>query len=272
MRLNHVLWVGGVSGVGKTTAARQIARAYDVRLYSLDSHTYAHEAQLPLDTKTLDERWVESSPDALADWFEEHARQRFPLVVNDLLRLPDDAPVIADGPQLLPELVAPLLADSGRAIFIVADHALQSRLVTTRGSLTYGQTRDPEQALANRLARDAILAERVVRAAAEGHLPVVEVQTVDQTRAAMERQFEPFLAAWVAIGDRGDVGARRREENDARLRQWRAYADRVPDAATRRLALACECDRPGCTARVTVGLADAETARATERPFLGDHY
>jgi adenylate kinase family enzyme len=40
----------GVSGVGKTTAARQIARAYDLRLSSLDSQTYIHEAQRPPDT------------------------------------------------------------------------------------------------------------------------------------------------------------------------------------------------------------------------------
>jgi tRNA A37 N6-isopentenylltransferase MiaA len=36
-RLNDVLWVNGASGVGKTTAARQIAWTYDLRLYSLDS-------------------------------------------------------------------------------------------------------------------------------------------------------------------------------------------------------------------------------------------
>jgi hypothetical protein len=260
-----------MSGVGKTTAARQVARAYDLRLYSLDSQTYAHESQLPPDTKTADERWVESSPDSLADWFEDHARQRFQLVIDDLLRLPDDAPVIADGPQLLPELVGPRLAELERAIFIVADSALQRELVMARGSLTYAQTRDPERALANRVARDAILAERLARAAAERNLSVVEVHAVEETRAAMERQFNPFLTSWVAVGDRGEVGTRRRDENDARLRQWRAYAERVPEAATKRLALACECDRPGCTALVTVGLAEAESARADERPLLADH-
>jgi len=260
-----------VSGIGKTTAARQIVRAYDLRLYSLDSQTYAHEAQLPPDTRTLDERWVESSPEALADWFEEDARRRFKLVVNDLLGLPDDAPVIADGPQLLPELVAPLLAESDRAIFVVADSALQRELVTARGSLTYAQTRDPERALANRLARDTILAERLVRAAAASDLSVVEVQAVEETRVSIQRQFKPFLTAWVAVGDRGDVGARRRDENDARLRQWRAHAERVPEAATRRLALACECGQPGCTALVTVGLSEADAARADARPLLADH-
>jgi len=37
-----VLWVGGMSGVGKTTAARRVARRLDLWLYSIDARTYAH--------------------------------------------------------------------------------------------------------------------------------------------------------------------------------------------------------------------------------------
>jgi len=32
-----------MSGVGKTTAARALARKHDLRLYSLDARTYEHE-------------------------------------------------------------------------------------------------------------------------------------------------------------------------------------------------------------------------------------
>jgi hypothetical protein len=118
-----------MSGVGKTTAARAFATEHDLWLYSLDARTYEHEARMPRDSLTLDERWVDSTPEELADWFEDHARYRFRLVLTDLAEIPDDgAPVLVDGPQLLPELV------SGTTLFVVAAAELQRKLVIARGS------------------------------------------------------------------------------------------------------------------------------------------
>ena len=93
-----------MGGVGKTTAARSIARRYDLQLYSVDSYTHAHHARLPPEPeRSLDEIWVESTPEELARWFNEIARRRFPLILNDLRELSREVPVIAEGPQLLPE-------------------------------------------------------------------------------------------------------------------------------------------------------------------------
>jgi hypothetical protein len=177
-RLGHLLWLGGMSGVGKTTAARAIARRYDVHLYSMDSRTYEHEAALPAEPLTLDEIWVDSTQEALADWFEAIARARFPLVVDDLLKLEDGAPIIVDGPQLLAELVGPLLRLPGQALYVLARAQLQRRLLVERGSLTYSQTRDPPRARENRLRRDEMLvndvadaAEREIDLACECHVP-----------------------------------------------------------------------------------------------------
>lgn len=247
-----------MSGVGKTTAARAIARRYDLHLYSLDSRTYAH-AELrasPALSITADELWLERTPEQMADDFEAEARQRFPLVLHDLAALPDDgAPVIVDGPQLLPELV------DGPSLFVLANPQLQRTLVEARGSLTYSRTRDPRRALDNRLRRDEILAARI-RAAA----PVVEVSNVRETEAAVEDAFRPALDAWLARGDRGDVGSRRRAENDRRFDQWRRYAEHEPRALDGVLDFACECDAPGCTAVVAVTIEDA-----ARRPLLA-HY
>lgn len=207
-----------MSGVGKTTAARAFAHKHDLRLYSLDARTYEHEAKLPRETRTLDELWVDQSPEGLADWFEEHARRRFPLVLEDLARIEDEAPVIVDGPQLLPELVASL----GPALFVVAAPELQRELVSARGSSLYARTSDPERAFANRLARDAILAERL-RAATD----VVEIQDVSDTASAVERAFMPELGEWIAQADHGDVAARIKDEEDARSRQAQAHRDAI---------------------------------------------
>jgi hypothetical protein len=243
----RLLWLGGMAGVGKTTAARAVARRHDLWFYSLDSRTYAHEQRLPAESRTPDELWVERTPEQMADDFEAHARARFPLVLEDLHALPDDgAPVLVDGPQLLPDLVGP------RALFVVASPSVQRELVTARGSFTYDRTRDPQLALANRLRRDELLAARL-RAQAS----VAEVSDVRETEQFVERFVRERAQEWIARDERGDVAARRRDENDRRLDQWRRYAAVEPRAHEDTLELACECDRPGCTDVVPVTLENA---------------
>lgn len=209
-----------MSGVGKTTAARAFAAEHDLWLYCLDARSYEHAAKLPADDLTLDERWVDTTPDALADWFEEYSRQRFPLVLADLAEIPDDgAPVLVEGPQLLPELVA------GTALFVVAAPALQRELVTGRGSDLYARTRDPERALANRLGRDEILAARL-RASAD----VVEISRIEETRAALDHCFLPVISDWIESDDHGSAAARQRYDEEARDRQRRAHVAAIAGA------------------------------------------
>jgi hypothetical protein len=274
-RLVHVLWLGGMSGVGKTTGARKVARRYDLRLYSLDAHNYAHAertdperhpALASFSTLSPDELWVQPEPESIAERFVASSRERLELVIEDLLGLPDDAPVIADGPQLLPAFVAPLVQSVEQALFILAQPHTQEQLVRERG--TSVRVSHPDRALENRLRRDELLSERVQREANEHGFTVIEVTHAADTEAAIEEHFAPLLAAWLAGGDRGDVSARRREENDARLRQWRWYSTEIPKATDGELALACECSTPACAETVSITLPAAETARERGEAFL----
>lgn len=264
--LDRVFWLGGMSGVGKTTAARLFAHRHDLRLYSLDAHTYEHASRLPPEPRTLDEIWVDMTPAELADWFEDHARQRFPEVVEDLLAVEDEAPIIVEGPQLLPELVAPLLPSPRSALYVVAPPRMQVPLVQARGSGIATRVRDPELARANRLARDEDLVRRLRSTTAAHGLQLIEVGGVTETLPAVERHFEPLLADWLGA-EHGDVAARRRDENDARLRQWRAHVDAVGIRPSGEVDLACECDTPGCALPVTTGLLDAEAAKERGEPL-----
>ncbi len=266
-RLTRVFWLGGMSGVGKTTAARALARRHDLRLYSFDAHQYEHTDRLPPETRTLDEIWVDTTPEELADWFEGRSHERFRLVLADLLALGDDAPVLVDGPQALPDLVAPLLPSPQHALYVVAPPEMQAQLVRARGSGISSKVRDPERAVANRLGRDEELVRRLCARSAAHGLPLVEVTDVTQTLPAIERHFEPLLADWITA-PHGDVSGRRRDENDARLRQWRAYNDAMGIKPSGELDLACECKTPGCALPVTIGLLEAESARERGRPLV----
>jgi len=251
-----------MSGVGKTTAALTLAHRYDLRLYTIDARTYEHAAKMAPDKRTLDEIWVETTPERLADWFEELSRERFRLILEDLAAIDDEAPILVEGPQVLPELVPP----EASPLFAVAAPELQCRLVQAQGPSGAARTRDPERALANRLGRDEILAERLRANAAELGFPVVEVEAVEETLPALERRFLPLLEPWLAQ-PHGDVSARRREENDTRLRQWRSHVDAVGIENPGEIELACECEAAGCELTVRSGLFEAEAARSAGEPL-----
>jgi len=268
--LDRVLWLGGMGGAGKTTAARAIARKYDLHLYSVDSYTYAHGSGLPPGTRSLDEVWVHSTPEELAGWFNDVARRRFPQILEDLRQFPSDgAPILAEGPQLLPELVSPHVASPDRALFIAADHDLHRSLLVARGSGLVTLVSDGQRAFENRVVRDEILAEWMRQEVVKAGFTLVEVDRVEQTEPAVERHFLPTLSAWDSMGNRGDVAARRARENDARLRQWRAHAERMGDLSGE-VAFACECARLACVETITLGLREAEERRSDGRPFIAN--
>lgn len=158
--LEHVLWLGGMSGVGKTTSARALARKYDLRFYSLDSYTLDHHrnrmrpenhpALHAFDTLSVEELWVEPTGSEIADRFEAASRERFPFVLDDLASLPRDAPILVEGPQLLPDLIAPLVPRPDQALYLVADSDLSRWLVEQRGGMGYSRSSDPERAARTR--------------------------------------------------------------------------------------------------------------------------
>jgi hypothetical protein len=252
-----------MSGVGKTTAALRLAHRYDLRLYTIDARTHEHLPRQRPDPRSLDEIWVDTTPEELADWFEDVSRERFTLVLENLAAIDDDAPVLVEGPQVLPDLVPA----SSTALFVVARPDLQRRLVQARGPGVSSRTRDPERAHANRLGRDAILAERLRASAVRHGFGLIDVQAVEETRPAIEAWLLPQLGTWLGR-EHGDVSARRHDENDTRLRQWRSHVDAASIDNPGVIDLACECETPGCELAVPIGLFEAEAERAASRPLI----
>ena len=93
-------------------------------------------------------------------WFEGEG---FHLIIDDLLALPKERFVIAEGFRLLPLLVAPLLQDKRSALWLLPTpafrrHAFDSRETTWE---IPNKTSNPKLALANLLARDELFTDRV---------------------------------------------------------------------------------------------------------------
>lgn len=126
----------------------------------------------------MDERWVERSPEVMRDTFHAFQGETFPLVVEDLLALPQSEPVLVEGFSLLPRLVAPLLSRADQAVWLLATQAFRRAAFDSRGS-TWSiprRTSDPGRALANLLARDALFTEDLRRETAALRLRAIDVE------------------------------------------------------------------------------------------------
>jgi 2-phosphoglycerate kinase len=185
-RLRHVRWIGGGSGGGKSTIARQLAADYRLHLYSSDAVMADHASRsTPADAPLLhafiamnmDERWVHRSPEVMFQTFHWFAGEGFELIVEDLLALPEEAPIVVEGFRLLPRLVAPLLSHPDQAVWLIPTPEFRRAAFDSRG-YTWEiprKTSRPEQALSNLLARDQLFTDEVARQATALQLHAIEV-------------------------------------------------------------------------------------------------
>jgi len=124
----------------------------------------------------MDERWVTRTPETMLDTFHWYRGEAFDLIVDDL-RTDSAEPVVVEGFRLLPQLVRPHLADPRRAVWLLPTPEFRRHAFEHRGSLwnIANRTGDPERALENLLARDAMFTTRVRAEAAGLGLHVIEV-------------------------------------------------------------------------------------------------
>jgi 2-phosphoglycerate kinase len=197
-RLRHVWWIGGGSGAGKSTVARQLAADYGLRLYHTDDKMAEHVGRaIPADAPLLqaflsmdmDERWANRSPTMMLKTFPWFQSEGFELILDDLLALPEEPPILVEGFRLLPRLVAPLLSGPNQAIWLVPTPDFRRRAFDSRG-FTWEiprKTSNPEQALTNLLIRDQLFTDQVIEEATALHLCLIEVDGQQSVEEVTER-------------------------------------------------------------------------------------
>ena len=187
-RLRHVYWVGGGSGAGKSTIARRLATQHGLRLYSTDDAMADHgRRSRPEDCPSLtefkkmsmDERWVDRSPETMFETFHWFRGEGFGLIAEDLLQLPPDEGVIVEGFRLLPLLVKPLLHDPRQGVWLIPTPEFRLAAFASRGPLLSiaARTSNPERALSNVLERDRLFTAYLRDAATKTGVPVIGVDT-----------------------------------------------------------------------------------------------
>jgi len=135
----------------------------------------------------MDERWVSRSPKTMFETFHWFRGEGFHLIVEDLLRLPRETGVIAEGFRLLPRLVKPLLSVPTRAVWLLPTPAFRQSVFESRGGAAWGflaKTSDPERALRNLLERDHMFTDALREETARLSLPAIDVDP-NTTEAAL---------------------------------------------------------------------------------------
>ena len=101
----------------------------------------------------------------------------FGLIIEDLLALPPDQGVIAEGFRLLPHLVKPLLHDPSHCIWFIPMPEFRLAAFETRGTMWSipKKTSNPKRALSNLLERDHLFSVRLQHMVETAGLPVIMV-------------------------------------------------------------------------------------------------
>ncbi len=203
-QLRHVYWIGGGSGAGKSTIARRIAAEHDLQLYATDDVMPDHSKRSTPErcpflhqfiAMDMDERWVNRSPKAMLETFHWFRGEGFSMIIEDILRLPKEPGVIAEGFRLLPHLVEPLLALHSHAVWLIPTPEFRHAVLDARGGPKrgfLGKTSDPERALRNLLERDAMFTHNLHEEAKHLELNTIEVDptiTVDDLARRVTEAF-----------------------------------------------------------------------------------
>jgi len=187
-RLRHVYWLGGGSGGGKSTIARRIAVDRGLNVYATDD-VMADHARRAADENTpslsrfkcmdMDERWVKRHPETMLDTFHWFRGEGFTLIIEDLLTLPSETGVIAEGFRLLPALVKPLAADPRHVMWLLPSPEFRLAAFESRGSAWNipNKTSNPARAYRNLLERDRLFTDRLREETKQLGLPAIDVDT-----------------------------------------------------------------------------------------------
>lgn len=184
--MQHVFWLGGPSDSGKTSVMNIIVQRRRWQRYPCDFHEHNHlvaRADPILHPniyqslgRTLEENWLDPSPQQLFEHILATNDERFPMICEDLRLMPHQPPVLVEGPRLFPKLVVPVLNSPHQAIWLIptADFIRASQQRRNKSAFGIGSS-DPERFRENFLARERLLAAYIESEVARLDLPFIEV-------------------------------------------------------------------------------------------------
>jgi hypothetical protein len=273
-RMANVFWLGGGCGSGKTTIARVLSRRLDLRLYPIDGYTYAHaerskDGGFPLNRAvaemTLEQRW-DGTPAELAERFAAGAAERLAMVIADLHDLGPGPTIVAEGPQLFPDLIAPLMQTPEHGMWLLPTPQFGQLGVAGRraGGLTgeAAQRRRDRDVLLTEMNRQQVQQHGLLAADVDGNRSLAD--TIDMVAERLQ-SLPCGLVRATDVGQRRQI---RQAENAVVVRQllgWWADLGTEHMREAPPFPFSCECGNTGCEQTVTVTVSEYQR-RAADGP------
>ena len=201
--LGHVFWLGGSPCAGKSSIGEILTGRFDLDLYRVDEAFELHARRFdpvlhPALTKwgasSWNERWMRPVESLVRDVIACY-REHFTLILEDILSLPKDKPVLVEGTALLPRQVAGVLDKRTRAIWVVPTADFQREHYSKREWVCriLEQCDSPEAAFRNWMERDAEFARRVAAEVSELGLELLRVdgkRTIEENASKVATHFQ----------------------------------------------------------------------------------
>lgn len=172
-KLAHVYWIGGSPCSGKSSIVDLLAAStktstklshHSADVYHCDDYFDKHlkqttAAEQPAFYRVRNMSWDDLWMRPVAEQVEHELaiyREQFWMIVDDLLALPNDRPILAEGAALLPEMVVEVLASPNQAFYVIPMPEFQWRTYEKRPWIHHilSECLDPEQAFKNWMERD----------------------------------------------------------------------------------------------------------------------
>lgn len=226
-------------------------RRHGLRLYSTDTRTWVHRDRALADGNVMAKRWEKLPPEARGEQEPDDLlamslhRERGPMVVEDVGAFPSAPMVVAEGSVITPASVS----HRAPAVWLLPVPERQERQLLARD----GRSNELYRLLARAIEAD-------IRAA---HAPVIAIEGIAETVAAVEALFADALASGPRAETLSERRALLREANLAHVEQVRAFYARPwatgdPDTVER--TFICECGDRACEADVRLTVAGGAAA------------
>jgi hypothetical protein len=197
-----VFWLGGPPCAGKSSISEILAGRFKFDVYHVDEAFAAHVPRLdpalhPTLTRWCRPSWNECLMRPVESLVQDSiacCQEHFTLVLEDVLAMPADKPLLVEGAALLPRQVAGVLPERNRAVWVIPTPDFQRGHYSKRAWVggILGQCDDPEAAFRNWLARDAGLARWVAAEASALGLGLLQTdgsRTMEETAAEVAAHF-----------------------------------------------------------------------------------
>src|SRR6185369_4131598 len=187
---------------GKSTITEMLAAKYGFQYYTADDHEANHLQHSTPDLQPVmfkyskmswDEIWSQTVEKLLHDEIEYY-HERFPFIINDLIQLNLEPPVILEGAAFLPELIKRFPVKHENITFMIPTTEFQLRHYAQRPWIEtiLKECHDPKQAFENWMRRDALFSQKVSHQASVYGFRVIQVDgsiNVQEQFEVIEAQF-----------------------------------------------------------------------------------